>query len=128
MFSIMSRSKAKKTTNSSTTNKTKMVTLRVPNDIAILLPEKDKTEWILDAIKEKIAIQKKSKTTPEPKKITARIGVKYAEIVTPNGRFKTQIEAAKAYGCAKRTFSDWLRNKSKPEFYGITLEGDVIGK
>lgn len=128
MFSIMSRSKAKKTTNSSTTNKTKMVTLRVPNDIAILLPEKDKTEWILDAIKEKIAIQKKSKTTPEPKKITARIGVKYAEIVTPNGSFKTQIEAAKAYGCAKRTFSDWLRNKSKPEFYGITLEGDVIGK
>lgn len=124
----MSRNKAKKTTNSSTTNKTKMVTLRVPNDIAILLPEKDKTEWILDAIKEKMAIQDKLKTTPDPKKITARIGVKYAEIVTPNGRFKTQIEAAKAYGCAKRTFSDWLRNKSKPEFYGITLEGDVIGK
>ena len=124
----MSRSKAKKTTNASTTNKTKMVTLRVPNDIAILLPEKDKTEWILDAIKEKIAMQNKSKTTPDPKNITARIGVKYAEIVTPNGSFKTQIEAAKAYGCAKRTFSDWLRNKSKPEFYGITLEGDVIGK
>ena len=105
-----------------------MITLRVPNDVAVLLPEKDRTEWILTAIKEKIAIQNKSKTTLEPKKITARVGVKYAEIVTPNGRFKTQIEAAKAYGCAKRTFSDWLRNKSKPEFYGITLEGDIIGK
>lgn len=124
----MSRSKAKKTTNSSTTNKTKMVTLRVPNDIVILLPEKDRTEWILAAIKEKIAGKINLETKPEPKKITARVGVKYAEIVTPNGRFKTQIEAAKAYGCAKRTFSDWLRNKSKPEFYGITLEGDVIGK
>lgn len=124
----MSRSKAKKTTNSSTTNKTKMVTLRVPNDIAILLPEKDRTEWILAAIKEKIAGKINLETKLEPKKITARVGVKYAEIVTPNGRFKTQIEAAKAYGCAKRTFSDWLRNKSKPEFYGITLEGDVVGK
>ena len=75
MFSIMSRSKAKKTTNASTTNKTKMVTLRVPNDIAILLPEKDKTEWILDAIKEKIAIQNKSKTTPEPKRSQLGLGL-----------------------------------------------------
>ena len=69
MFSIMSRSKAKKTTNASTTNKTKMITLRVPNDVAILLPEKDRTEWILTAIKEKIAIQNKSKTTLKPKKM-----------------------------------------------------------
>ena len=124
----MSRSKAKKTTNASTTNKTKMVTLRVPNDVAILLPEKNKTEWILQAIKDKIVVQGTQSVKPVAKEKKATVGIKYAEIVTPNGRFKTQTEAAKAYGCAKRTFSDWLRNKSKPDFYGITLQGDVVGK
>lgn len=124
----MSRSKAKKTTNPSTTNKTKMVTLRVPNEIAILLPDQNKTEWILEAIKDKLLVQTQHSVKQVTKEKTATVGIKYAEIVTPNGRFKTQAEAAKAYGCAKRTFSDWLRNKSKPDFYGITLQGDVVGK
>lgn len=124
----MTRSKAKKTTNASTTNRTKMVTLRVPNDIAILLPEENRTEWILEAIKEKLSGKIKLEPKKKPKETTAKLGIKYAEIVTPNGRFKTQAEAAKAYGCAKRTFSDWLRNKSKPDFYGVTLQGDVVGK
>lgn len=124
----MSRSRAKKTTNASTTSKSKMVTLRIPNEVATLLPEKNKTEWILQAINAKLAAQNIQSVKSVEKKATATVGIKYAEIVTPNGRFKTQAEAAQAYGCAKRTFSDWLRNKSKPDFYGITLQGDVVGK
>lgn len=46
---------SKPTTKLSNTTKTKMITFRCPNDVAELLPTSDRTEWLLDAVKEKIA-------------------------------------------------------------------------
>ena len=124
----MSRIRPKKTTNPSTTNKSKMVTLRVPNELAESLPVENRTEWILDAIKMKLSGTKMASPSSSNQKSSPKIGTKYAEIVTPKGRFKTQAEAAQAHGCAKRTFSDWLRNPEKPEYFGVTLEGKIVGK
>ncbi|MCD9504739.1 hypothetical protein GLP37_21490 [Photobacterium phosphoreum] len=45
---------SKPTTKLSNTTKTRMVTFRCPNDVADLLPGKDRTEWLLDAVKEKL--------------------------------------------------------------------------
>lgn len=45
---------SKPTTKLSTTNKTKMITFRCPNEVAELLPGKNRTEWLLDAAKEKL--------------------------------------------------------------------------
>ena len=46
---------SKPTTKLSNTTKTKMVTFRCPNDVADLLPGKDRTEWLLNAAKEKLS-------------------------------------------------------------------------
>ena len=46
---------SKPTTKLSNTTKTKMITFRCPNDVADLLPGKDRTEWLLDAAKEKLS-------------------------------------------------------------------------
>lgn len=45
---------SKPTTKLSNTSKTKMVTFRCPNDVAELLPTSNRTEWLLDAAKEKL--------------------------------------------------------------------------
>lgn len=52
---MINRFTSKPTTKLSTTNKTKMITFRCPMDIAGLLPTSDRTEWLLDTVKEKIA-------------------------------------------------------------------------
>ena len=122
-------------TNPSTTNKTKMITLRCPNELASRLSAaagegKKKTQWLIEAIEAKLILQMREsipEKTIESTKVIPSSKVKYKEYHTPNGVFSSQTEAANANGIARRTISDRVRSKN-PEYYAVTYDGTIVGK
>ncbi len=115
----------KPTTKLSTTSKTKMISFRCPIDVAINLPEKNRTEWLIEAINEKLNPSKTKRL--KPKKLNAN-SKKYKEVHTPFGVFNSSNKAGDADLLSRRTVQNRIKNSSYPEYWAINYNGDIIGK
>ena len=86
---------SKPTTKLSNTGKTKMITFRCPIDVAELLPTSNRTEWLLDAAKEKLT-----------KEISTINDANFQKSLAEALKHRTEISKKRREELAKQLFSE----------------------